>query len=143
MIRRYNWLNILQLPALRVLSFMAWIGLVLVFTLTPGDSALVEKTSVALGGSDYTDANGHVLLFSILTMLCFWALTLRFSPRSALILSAGLGLLIGTGTEFAQVFIPYRGAAWLDLGANWIGVLGGVTLVALGIFLANTLLRKA
>ncbi len=123
--------TIFQRPAVRVLAAAGWIGLVLVLTLAPGDSTLVEETSVALGGKDYTDANGHVLLFCILAVLCFWALKLRFAPRNALGISVGVCLLIGTGTELAQSFIPHRGAAWLDMGANWIGVLGAALLVTL------------
>lgn len=135
-------LTILQQPVVRVLAAVGWIGLVLVLTLAPGDSTLVEETSAALGGKDYTDANGHMLLFCILAMLCFWALKLRFAPRKALAISVGVCLLIGTGTELAQTLIPYRGAAWLDIGANWVGVLGAALLVVLAILGTDRLLRK-
>lgn len=142
MIKGRILLTILQRPAVRVLAAAGWIGLVLVLTLAPGDSALVEETSVALGGKDYTDANGHVLLFCILAVLCYWALKLRFAPRKALVISVGVCLLIGTSTELAQSLIPHRGAAWLDIGANWIGILAAVVLIMLGTLWAEGSLRK-
>jgi hypothetical protein len=54
----------------------------------------------------------------------------------------GLSLLIGTGTELAQTLIPDRSAVWLDIGANWLGVLGAALLVVLGILGTDRLLRK-
>jgi hypothetical protein len=131
--KRSTVFHFLRRPAVRVLSVFAWIGLVLAFTLLPGDTALVEKTSVFLGGKDYTDANGHIVLFCILTLLCFWTLRLRFSSKKALAIAAIFGLAMGAVTELAQVFIPYRGAALLDMGADWLGVLSSVFVVTLGV----------
>jgi hypothetical protein len=142
MIRDRVTFTSLRQPIMRILAAVGWIGLVLVFTLTPGDSMLVEEASLAIGGKDYTDANGHIVLFGMLAVLCFWALNLRFAPRKALTISVSLGLLIGTGTELAQTFIPHRGAAWLDMGANWVGVLGAALLVTMGSLWVGKLLRK-
>ncbi len=142
MIRGRRLLTSVRRPAVRVLAVVSWIGLVLVLTLAPGDSALVEETSVALGGKDYTDANGHIVLFCILIVLCFWALKLRFIPRKALAISVSVCLLIGTGTELAQILIPHRGAAWLDIGANWIGVLAAAMPIMLAIVWTDRPSRK-
>jgi hypothetical protein len=42
----------------------------------------------------------------------------------------------------AQTFIPHRGAAWLDMGANWVGVSSAALLIALWTLWAGNLLRK-
>jgi hypothetical protein len=120
MIRDRVIFAILRQPIVRILAAAGWSGLVLVLTLTPGDSTLVEETSIALGGKDYTDANGHIVLFCILVVLCFWALNLRFAPRRALAISVGLGLLIGTGTEWPRLLFHIaarRGLIWAPTGS--------------------------
>lgn len=102
---------------------LAWLAGILVLTLTPGDSrSLVGRTSAFFGGSDLTDAAGHVVLFGILTLLLHWACKAFWESRRALIVAAGCGLLVGTLTEVAQTGIPDRGFALLDLASNWLGV---------------------
>ena len=102
---------------------LAWLAGILVLTLTPGDSrSLVGRTSAFFGGSDLTDAAGHVVLFGVLTLLLYWAVRVFWEPQRALIVAVGCGLLVGMLTELAQMGIPDRGFALLDLISNWLGV---------------------
>ncbi len=98
--------------------------------LLPGDrGSTVDNLSRFFGGEDITDDAGHAFLFAILTILWAGALCTRMSARRALVSAAGVGLLLGTGTEIAQFGIDYRGVSFLDLAANWVGVAAGVALL--------------
>jgi VanZ family protein len=96
--------------------------LALALTTLPGNTPLVNGTSRFLGGTDITDALGHVGLQCLFTAAWFWALRLYLSKKAALGCAIGIALAFGTLTEFAQYFVPERGSTLLDLGANWIGV---------------------
>lgn len=109
-------------PVLRVGGALVWTLIVLALTLLPGDTAVVDNTSRAFGGTDVTDAVGHVVLAGVLTLLYYAVAVLCREPRRALYIAAATALALTTGTEFAQLFVPHRGASLLDLSANWLGV---------------------
>nr|PZN50568.1 MAG: hypothetical protein DIU68_18095 [Chloroflexota bacterium] len=92
------------------------------FTTLPGNSGIVAGTSKALGGSDITDAIGHAVLFTALTVAWQRALTAYVGRRTAILIAVIAMLLFGAITEIAQAGIPERGASVLDLGANALGV---------------------
>lgn len=106
------------------LAALAWTVLVCFLMLTPADDNVVEDTSSAFGGTDLTDAVGHVILFAALAGVWFNALRLRWPPRRAWWITRVGGLALATALELAQTRVPDRGASWLDLGANWLGILG-------------------
>jgi VanZ family protein len=65
---------------------------------------------------------GHILWFTLLVILWRWMLTMRFNSASALLLAILIALVVGTSTEFAQKFVPGRGATLIDLFANYVGI---------------------
>lgn len=89
--------------------------------LLPGDGGLVHEASWLLGGSELSDALGHVGLFCFLKMGWYWALRPHRGIERALVLSAAIAFAIGTTTEAAQGFLPSRGMSLLDFFANWLG----------------------
>jgi VanZ family protein len=99
----------------------------LIMMLKPGTSRVVDVPHKLLGGTDFTDAVGHVVLFCGLVFV-WWTLAGHFSRRRALLLAALIVFGLGTFTEFAQSIVPDRGFAWYDLASNWIGVGVGVYL---------------
>jgi VanZ family protein len=96
--------------------------LALVFTLLPATSPLVYRASQFLGGTELTDALGHVLLFSVLTSAWYATLREHVGNAKAPVITAGLVLALGVATELAQAGIVDRGASLLDLGADALGV---------------------
>lgn len=84
---------------------------------------MVDRMSVFLGSSDSTDANGHILLFGLLTASCFWAASAHLTPPKALSFAVGMGLFLGTATEALQHLVPERGTSLLDWGANCLGAI--------------------
>ncbi len=107
-----------------VLSWSAvliWIVIVLILMLSPGEDSIVEDSSGAFGGTDITDAIGHVILFTIWAFLLNNALLPHFPVLRAFQLTLILIFTSGTVLEFAQYFVPHRGVALLDLSANWLG----------------------
>ena len=112
----------LDRPALRIGAALVWTLIVLSLTMLPGDTAIVDNTSKAFGGTDVSDAAGHVVLAGILTLMYFAIAMLRWEARPALFIAAAGAVVLTTGTELAQSFIPHRGASWLDLSANWLGI---------------------
>ncbi|MCC7450449.1 MAG: VanZ family protein [Anaerolineae bacterium] len=113
---------ILDRPILRIGAAFLWTLIVLILTMLPGDAAVVGNASKAFGGTDVSDAVGHVLLAGILTLLYYAVAVLRRESHSALWIAAAGALILTTATELTQSFIPHRGASLLDLIANWLGV---------------------
>lgn len=111
-----------RVPLLRWLAALAWTGLVLFFMVLPGSTPAIHNTSAFFGGTDLSDAIGHVILFGTLALLWHGALVLRMSPARSYRYALWLVLLLAISTEFAQQFVPRRGASLLDMAANLIGV---------------------
>jgi VanZ family protein len=103
--------------------------LALAFTTLPGYTPLVNGASRLLGGTDMTDALGHVVLQCLFTAAWFWALSLYLSKKAALLSAISIAIAFGTLTEFAQRYVPERGSTLLDLGANWSGVIAFVLVL--------------
>lgn len=105
---------------------LAWTTLVCLLMLLPGEDSVAEDTSGFFGGTDLTDAAGHVLLFGALTVFWYAALVCQVRPSvafwGAVLVGAGLGLLLETG----QSLVPERGLSLLDFSANVLGVSGAV-----------------
>ena len=124
------WVSIVRHPLLRVAAALGWTALACLLMLLPGEDTVAEDTSNFFGGTDSTDAFGHVLLFGTLTVLWYAALTCWLAPalalRVALLLGAAFGLLL----ELGQGFVPERGISLLDFTANALGVLAGAALLA-------------
>jgi len=91
--------------------------------LSPGEDSVAEDLSGAFGASELTDALGHVVLFGVLTVLLFHALRLHVPVARALKGAAVFVLALGSVLEPAQLLVYERGAALLDLAANWAGAL--------------------
>ncbi|GAB4418115.1 MAG: hypothetical protein Kow00106_14050 [Anaerolineae bacterium] len=118
------WRFLAHHPLPRWALVLAWTTLVCLLMLLPGEDSVAEDTSGFFGGTDLTDAAGHVLLFGALTVLWYAALVCHVGPpvafgRAALV-GAALGLLLETG----QSLVPERGMSLLDFSANALGVLG-------------------
>ena len=114
--------HLLDQPVLRWGIAVAWTGLILMFMLTPSDKPVVEDTSATFGGTDVTDAIGHVILFGTLALFWWAALACHWSISNALYIALVISLCLGVFTEIAQNWIPERGTSLLDLVANACGV---------------------
>ncbi len=116
------------LASLRWLLVAGWTVLTVALMLMPASEGSVAKNlSLFAGGSEVTDAIGHVILYGVLTGLWYWAL--RVHTIHAWAGALAVALTVGIGTELLQVFIPDRGASVLDLAANTIGPLLAVPFV--------------
>lgn len=116
-----------QHPILRWTLTLAWTALAARLMLSPsGDGTTVSFVSKLFGGTQETDAIGHVIINVILAFLWCWTLSLYLSPAKTIRLILIGGLIWCVGAELAQHFVPNRGASLLDLGANILGVLIGL-----------------
>ncbi|MBN1311614.1 MAG: VanZ family protein [Anaerolineae bacterium] len=98
----------------------------------PSRGTPVGSLSLFFGGTELTDAAGHVILCGILVWLWYWALRGYLQPSWVLGVGVAVGLGLGIVTELAQVFVPSRGASLLDLLANVLGMGIAAGLVAAG-----------
>jgi hypothetical protein len=108
--------------AVRWLLLGMWTGLMGYLLLWPSRGTPVHDVSAFFGGTDLTDAVGHVVLAFIETALLFSVLRHYMPARRALIWTLGSALTLGFVLELAQNWIPARGVTLVDLGANWSGV---------------------
>ena len=97
-----------------------WTALTGYLLLWPSEGSSVEEVSSFFGGSDLTDALGHVALIFVETALLY-GLFRYYAPRRAAGYALGSALVLGLILETAQNWIPGRGAGLYDLGANWAG----------------------
>jgi VanZ family protein len=110
-------------PLVAWLMTLLWVGLVFYLLLMPGTNVVVADTSDLFGGTNLTDALGHVVLFVVLTGLVYRVLACYLSRSKAFYATIGVILILGTCVELAQYLVPERGVAVLDLSANWLGAL--------------------
>lgn len=101
---------------------------VLYLMAAPSDAPGIADLSRLFGGSEITDAIGHVVLFSMLTFVWYFALLYRWNRRTAFRAAVAVVWLLGTGAELSQHIVPHRGFSLLDLLANWLGI-GAFVLV--------------
>ena len=121
--------RILRHPLPRVTAALGWTVLVCLLMLLPGKDSIAEDTSGFFGGTDITDAFGHVLLFAMLTVLWYAALTCWLAPAPALKAVLAIGTVFGLLLELGQGVVPERGISLLDFAANALGVLAATVLL--------------
>lgn len=107
---------------LRWFSMLAWAIIVTLLTVLPGHVPPVSVLSRWLGGTEFSGVLGHLLLFSLLTVLVWQALAQWFRARQALLMAMLAVLMLGTTTELAQWFVAGRMSSLTDLLANWLAV---------------------
>jgi VanZ family protein len=99
---------------------VGWTAFIIVLMVIPGQGTITQDLSRAGGGTDTTDAVGHVLLFGSLVVMWWQA---HYPEQGALLAAALVGLMVGFTTELLQLWVPGRGAALIDFAANGLGVL--------------------
>ncbi len=108
-------------PALRWLYALGWTALALVALLQSSSQPVIGPAAPPGPPSlerELLLAFGHVVVFSILTALWWWALSTVLNPRAALALAVLIALVMGTLTEIGQASMPDRSASWEDLTVN-------------------------
>ena len=116
-----RWETKLNHPGSRIALALGWTTLVLTLTLLPGNNPLIDRTHVLFGGTDLSDATGHVLLWGFLAMFYYRVLRLRYPIRQAVGMAMLIVMAIGVATEIAQGFVPDRGPSIFDVAADWLG----------------------
>ncbi|MBN1428922.1 MAG: VanZ family protein [Anaerolineae bacterium] len=109
-------------PVIRWSAALSWSVLATYLMTWPSQGTPVGSLSVFFGGSELTDAIGHVVLCGVLVGLWYWALRGSMEFAVALGIAVAIGLVLGVVTEVAQIFVPSRGASLLDLLANMLGI---------------------
>jgi VanZ family protein len=117
---------------LRIASTLAWTVFAVFVMATSSNTTLVGNLHKAGGGTEVTDAMGHVAIFGILAFLWWWSLIAQSSQRNALFGAAIISLPLGIIAEIVQVFVPDRGVTLFDLLSNCLGII--IVLVAIGVF---------
>ncbi len=119
--------TVVQSAAVRWTLTLAWSAVAVWLMLSPGTKGgTVSNISHSFGGTEITDAIGHVIINAILAFLWSWTLSL-YVPKARItrLILIG-GIVWGVSAELSQLFVPERGTSLLDLTANIIGVTIGV-----------------
>ena len=121
--------NHIQPPLLRWILTLVWTALAMKLMLSPsGDGTSVSWVSGLFGGTETTDAIGHIIINTIFTWLWSWTISLYATTvKMTRIILIG-GIIWCFGAELTQFFIPERGASLIDLVANIFGVLIGLMI---------------
>jgi VanZ family protein len=109
-----------QTPVLPALLF-GWLVFVLLITLLPDRLPIIHGLRMVIGGTRLSDAIGHAGLFGVFTALCYAALSVKLSPRRALLVALAIALALATATELGQSFTVDRDTSLSDFLANWLG----------------------
>jgi VanZ family protein len=127
-----------QHVTVRWMLTLTWTAIDMILMLSPGSKGSVAgETSGLFGGTDITDAIGHVILKAILVLLWCWMLSHYTSLENFIRWVAIGGLTWAVVAELAQFFVPDRGVSVLDLAANILGVLIGLKIYYLGLVWVN------
>ena len=98
------------------------IAFVVYMTLLPGNSPIYKTILDIIGHSEIVETLCHMVVFSLLTVLCFAGALMRLSVQQALITAACAVLILSVGTEILQHFFSGRSSSWLDLAADCVGI---------------------
>jgi VanZ family protein len=102
--------------------WISWTVMLSYLLLWPSEGTPVRQISLFFGGDDVTDAIGHLILVFVETNLTYSVLRHYIPQEQAFRRTLLMMLLFGFITESLQLFIPGRGAALIDYGANALGV---------------------
>ena len=120
-------LALMSHPLLRYIYAMGYTAVLLVILLQSSSQPVVGPSAPAGDPSMEREIMliaGHVVGFSLLPLLWWWAFEAYLSFKQALIVAVVIALFIGAFTEIAQADIPDRSASWFDLAVNW-----GMTMI--------------
>lgn len=127
--RSWRLLTYFQKPLFRWALALTWTIIALSLMLSPaGDGTTVSEVSESFGGTEITDAMGHVILNTVLALLWCWTISLYIPKARTIRLLSIAGPLWGFGTELSQHFVPGRGTSLLDLTANTLGIVIGLAV---------------
>ena len=120
-------LTFMSHPLLRYVYAVGYTAILLVILLQSSSQPVVGPSAPA--GEPPLEREimlivGHVVGFSLLPLLWWWAFDSHLSFKQALIIAVVIALFIGAFTEIAQADIPDRSASWFDLAVNW-----GMTMI--------------
>jgi VanZ family protein len=73
--------------------------------------------------------SGHIIGFSLLVVIWWWALRRGWGERRALLVSLAISFLLGVVTEIAQTLVPDRSSSWDDLAVNVLVSLAAALLI--------------
>lgn len=114
-------INIVKSKEIAWVLWLGWTGLLCFLFLSPSKGT-VRNISSFFGGTEITDAIGHIILIGIDCLLLYILArhyqAEKLSQRLAFIITLIIGLLL----ETAQIWIPSRGASLIDIIAAIIGV---------------------
>lgn len=125
-------LSYLQSPLLRWALTLLWTAITIKLMFSPsGDGTTVSWVSKLFGGTETTDAIGHVIINAILALLWCWTIILYTdaAKTTRIILIGGIAWCFVA--ELTQLLVPNRGTSLLDLVANIIGVLISIAIYRL------------
>ncbi|MDX1991928.1 MAG: VanZ family protein [bacterium] len=108
-------------PAWRWLTAFAWLLLIVVLLLQPSGRPVIGPAAPP-GPPDIARelylTTGHIIGFSVMTLLLWWALVARYPKTQALIAAVAIALSLGGVTELAQTLVIDRSASWFDFLVN-------------------------
>jgi hypothetical protein len=112
----------LEWRVLRLIILFIWAIFALILTTQSDRVPLVHLMTSTIGSTDFGDSVGHAGLFGMLVAVAYFALSLRLTPRRALLLAMSLALVAGTTTELFQLLVADRATSLSDMLSNWLGV---------------------
>ena len=99
----------------------SWLGLLGILLLSPG-TGIISQISGLFGGSEVTDAMGHIIMMTVNCLLIYGVLS-RYRPaKQAQIIAMVLVIILGLALELAQFWIPFRSVSLIDILSVFIGV---------------------
>ncbi len=122
----------IQSAAARWFLAIAWSSL-LALLLLQGEAEPVLDLGIPRGENtpvrELIFSTLHLLGFALTCVLWFWALKVKFKPKTGLLLACAIAIALGASTEILQSYTPDRHASWLDLIANFSGSLIAARLI--------------
>ena len=100
---------------------ISWLALLGILLLSPG-TGIISWISDLFGGSEITDAVGHVVMMTVNCLLIYGVLC-RYKPaKQAQVIAIVLVIVVGLTLELGQLWVPFRTLSLIDILAVFIGV---------------------
>jgi len=99
----------------------SWLGLLGILLLSSG-TGIISQISGLFGGSEVTDAIGHVVMMTVNFLLIYGVFSRYTAAKQAQTIATVLVIVLGLGLELGQLWIPFRGVSLIDILAVFIGV---------------------
>ena len=119
-------LKLVQNRPLRWIITLSWTVFISIILVQPEQQPVIQ-TGIPPGPNtlerEIFFTTLHLIAFGTTCIVWFWALFGHFNLARSLVLAIVIAIIVGSVTEYLQIYAPDRHPSFIDFFANWTGAL--------------------